>query len=80
MVKCIKELDRIDRRKQQWRCRPKTSVKEDYKEWWKYAARCHLGRETLKPKQSWEDVLVRGRENIHYIQIYTKLLGKLALN
>ncbi|XP_025991492.2 vacuolar protein sorting-associated protein 13D isoform X3 [Solenopsis invicta] len=75
MVKCIKELDRIDRRKQQWRCRPVIPVKQACKEWWKYAARCHLGRDTLKPKLSWKDMLLRARENVCYVQTYTKLLG-----
>lgn len=75
MVKCIKELDRIDRRKQQWRCRPITPVKKNCKEWWKYAARCHLGRDTLKPKPSWENLLLRARENVSYVQAYAKLLG-----
>ncbi|XP_011264993.1 vacuolar protein sorting-associated protein 13D isoform X1 [Camponotus floridanus] len=75
MVKCIKELDRIDRCKQQLRCRPVTPVKESFKEWWKYAARCHLGRDTLKPKPSWETLLLRARENINYVQAYAKLLG-----
>jgi len=75
MVKCIKELERIDRRKQQLRCRPVTPVKESCKEWWKYAARCHLGRDTLKPKPSWETLLLRARENINYVQAYAKLLG-----
>ncbi|KMQ93281.1 vacuolar protein sorting-associated protein 13d [Lasius niger] len=75
MVKCIKELDRIDRRKQQLRCRPVTPVKKNCKEWWKYAARCHLGRDTLKPKPSWENLLLRARENVSYVQAYAKLLG-----
>ncbi|KYQ55282.1 Vacuolar protein sorting-associated protein 13D [Trachymyrmex zeteki] len=75
MVKCIKELDRIDRRKQQWRCRPVVPVKTACKEWWKYAARCHLGRDALKPKPSWKNVLLRARENICYVQAYAKLLG-----
>ncbi|KAL6266404.1 hypothetical protein P5V15_003257 [Pogonomyrmex californicus] len=75
MVKCIKELDRIDRRKQQWRCRPVIPVKEACKEWWRYAARCHLGRDALKPKLSWKNMLLRARENVCYVQAYTKLLG-----
>ncbi|KYM95934.1 Vacuolar protein sorting-associated protein 13D [Cyphomyrmex costatus] len=75
MVKCIKELDRIDRRKQQWRCRPVVPVKTACKEWWKYAARCHLGRDALKPKPSWKNILLRARENVCYVQAYAKLLG-----
>ncbi|XP_020286741.1 vacuolar protein sorting-associated protein 13D isoform X3 [Pseudomyrmex gracilis] len=75
MVKCIKELERIDRRKQQWRCRPTLPIKEGYKEWWRYAARCHLGRDTLKLKLSWEDMLLKARENVCYVQVYAKLLG-----
>ncbi|XP_032690797.1 vacuolar protein sorting-associated protein 13D isoform X2 [Odontomachus brunneus] len=75
MVKCIKELERIDRRKQQWRCRPKMPVTGGCTEWWRYAARCHLGRETLKPKPSWKVVLLKARENVFYVQAYAKLLG-----
>ncbi|RLU23666.1 hypothetical protein DMN91_003872 [Ooceraea biroi] len=75
MVTCIKDLHRINRRKQQWRCRPIVHVKDGCKEWWKYAARCHLGRDTLKPKQSWEDALSRARQNVRYVQAYTKLLS-----
>ncbi|XP_012530446.2 vacuolar protein sorting-associated protein 13D isoform X2 [Monomorium pharaonis] len=75
IVKCIKELDRIDRCKQQWRCRPTLPVQQACKEWWKYAARCHLGRDTLKPKPSWKNILLRAKENVCYVQAYTKLLG-----
>ncbi|KAL0131079.1 hypothetical protein PUN28_002577 [Cardiocondyla obscurior] len=75
MVKCIKELDRINRCKQQWRCRPVIPVKEACKEWWKYAVRCYLGRNALKPKPTWKDVLVKARENVCYVQTYTKMLG-----
>ncbi|XP_014472245.1 PREDICTED: vacuolar protein sorting-associated protein 13D isoform X2 [Dinoponera quadriceps] len=75
MVKCVKELERIDRRKQQRRCRPKVSVREDCTEWWRYAARCHLGRETLKPRPSWKVVLLKAEENVLYVQAYAKLLG-----
>ncbi|XP_029047151.1 vacuolar protein sorting-associated protein 13D isoform X1 [Osmia bicornis bicornis] len=75
IVKCIKGLKDIDRRKQQRRCRPTVSVSSAPKEWWKYAARCHLGKDTLKPKPSWEDILRRGKENILYVESYTKLLG-----
>ncbi|XP_053983789.1 intermembrane lipid transfer protein Vps13D isoform X2 [Hylaeus volcanicus] len=75
IIKCIKGLKDIDRRKQQRRCRPSVSVSAAPKEWWKYAARCHIGRETLKPKLCWEDMLQRGKENILYVETYTKLLG-----
>ncbi|XP_078044296.1 vacuolar protein sorting 13D isoform X1 [Augochlora pura] len=74
-VKCIRGLEDIERQKQQRRCRPSVSISKAPKEWWKYAARCHLGREALKPKPTWEDMLRRGKENILYIESYTKLLG-----
>lgn len=80
MVKCVKELERIDRRKQQWRCRPRVPVTEDCTEWWRYAARCHLGRETLKPKPSWKAVLLKAKENVLYVQAYAKLLGTNDIN
>ncbi|XP_012135558.1 vacuolar protein sorting 13D isoform X2 [Megachile rotundata] len=75
IVKCIRGLKDIDRHKQQRRCRPTVSVSAAPKEWWKYAARCHLGKDTLIPKPTWEDILQRGRENILYVESYTKLLG-----
>ncbi|XP_046815359.1 vacuolar protein sorting-associated protein 13D isoform X1 [Vespa crabro] len=75
IVECIKQLEDIDRRKQQRRCRPNVSISTAPKEWWKYAARCHIGRETLKPQLSWNDILVRGKENIIYVEACTKLLG-----
>lgn len=68
-------MEDIDRRKQQRRCRPNVSISTAPKEWWKYAARCHIGRETLKPQLSWNDMLVRGKENIIYVEACTKLLG-----
>ncbi|XP_076236647.1 vacuolar protein sorting 13D [Calliopsis andreniformis] len=75
IVKCIKGLKDIDRRKRQRRCRPTVSVSAAPKEWWKYAVRCHLGREALKPKPCWEDLLQKGKECILYVESYTKLLG-----
>nr|XP_031830525.1 vacuolar protein sorting-associated protein 13D isoform X1 [Nomia melanderi] len=75
IVKCIKGLKDIERHKQQRRCRPSVSVSNAPKEWWKYAARCHIGKETLKPKPTWNDMLQRGKENILYVESYTKLLG-----
>ncbi|XP_026669305.1 vacuolar protein sorting-associated protein 13D isoform X1 [Ceratina calcarata] len=75
IVRCIRGLKDIDRCKQQRRCRPNGSVSAAPKEWWKYAARCHIGKHALKPKPTWEDILRRGKENIQYVDIYTKLLG-----
>ncbi|XP_043601959.1 vacuolar protein sorting-associated protein 13D isoform X2 [Bombus pyrosoma] len=75
IVKCIKELKDIERRKQQRCCRPLLNVSAAPREWWKYAARCHLGKDALKPKPSWKDILQRGNENILYVESYVKLLG-----
>ncbi|XP_033365082.1 vacuolar protein sorting-associated protein 13D isoform X2 [Bombus vosnesenskii] len=75
IVKCIRELKDIERRKQQRCCRPLLSVSAAPREWWKYAARCHLGKDALKPKPSWKDILQRGNENILYVESYIKLLG-----
>ncbi|CAD1471583.1 unnamed protein product, partial [Heterotrigona itama] len=75
IIKCIRGLKDIERRKQQRSCRPVISVSAAPKEWWKYAARCHLGKDALKPKPSWGDIFQRGKENILYVESYAKLLG-----
>ncbi|XP_012282695.1 vacuolar protein sorting-associated protein 13D isoform X2 [Orussus abietinus] len=75
IVKCIQELEDIDRQRRQRRCRPMLSVSEDPKAWWRYAIRLHLGKDALKPKVTWEDMLRRGKENVAYVEICTKMLG-----
>ncbi|XP_057336557.1 intermembrane lipid transfer protein Vps13D isoform X1 [Microplitis mediator] len=74
MVQCIRELENIDHRRRQRRCRPSVSIANSPRDWWKYAARCHLGKDSLKPRMTWEDVLQRGRDNIAYVDAIRKLL------
>ncbi|XP_058797313.1 intermembrane lipid transfer protein Vps13D isoform X2 [Phymastichus coffea] len=74
IVLCIKGLDEIDRQRRQRRCRPTASVKETPKEWWRYAARCYIGRKTLTPKKTWDDILQRGKNNTTYVDVCAKLL------
>lgn len=68
-------LEDIDRQKRQRRCRPNVSIHDAPKEWWRYAARCHIGNETLRVKMSWEDVIQRGKQNVLYVEACAKLLG-----
>ncbi|XP_020712491.2 intermembrane lipid transfer protein Vps13D isoform X3 [Athalia rosae] len=75
IVKCIKQLEDIDRQKRQRRCRPNVPISEAPKEWWRYAARCHIGRETLRTKMLWEDIIQRGKQNVLYVEACAKLLG-----
>ncbi|XP_015598611.1 vacuolar protein sorting-associated protein 13D isoform X2 [Cephus cinctus] len=75
MVRCVRQLEDIDRQRRLRRCRPSQSVREAPKEWWKYAARYHIGLDTLKPRCTWEDVLRRARENVAYVEACAKLLG-----
>ncbi|XP_015113187.1 vacuolar protein sorting-associated protein 13D isoform X1 [Diachasma alloeum] len=75
IVKCIKELEDIERRRRQRRCRPHLPISEAPKEWWKYAVRCHLGREALKPKPTWRDIYNRGVDNVFYVETYQKILA-----
>lgn len=75
MVQCIKGLDEIDRQRRQRRCRPNASVKESPKEWWRYAARCYIGRNTLAPKKTWADVLQLARNSVTYVEACAKLLS-----
>ena len=79
-MKCIKELEEIDRRRRQRRCRPTVPISEAPRQWWKYAARCHIGIDSLKSKMTWEDILQRGRENVAYVDACTKLLGGKSLS
>ncbi|XP_016844832.1 vacuolar protein sorting-associated protein 13D isoform X2 [Nasonia vitripennis] len=75
IVQCIKGLDEIDRQRRQRRCRPNASIHETPKEWWRYAARCYIGRKTLAPKKTWEDILQLGRNNVAYVEACAKLLS-----
>ncbi|XP_044592109.1 vacuolar protein sorting-associated protein 13D isoform X2 [Cotesia glomerata] len=74
MVQCVRGLENIDHRRRQRRCRPAVPVGTSPKEWWKYAARCHLGKDSLKPRMTWQDVLDRGRDNLAYVEAIRKLL------
>ena len=75
MVQCIKGLDEIDRQRRQRRCRPNLPVREAPKQWWRYAARCYIGRHALAPKKTWEDILEIGRNNVKYVEASAKLLA-----
>jgi vacuolar protein sorting-associated protein 13D len=48
-------------------------VKEDARAWWRYAM-----RRMVKPSISWEAALERARDNVAYVNIYTKLLTNSA--
>ncbi|KAK0083635.1 hypothetical protein PV325_008476 [Microctonus aethiopoides] len=74
IVKCIKQLEDIDRCRHQRRCRPLRSILEAPRQWWKYGARCHLGKDALKPKMSWDDILQRAHDNVVYVEAIRKLL------
>lgn len=76
MVKCVRELENIDRGKRQRRLRPSVSIMEDPKEWWKYAVRCYLGRNIFKHRFTWMDTIDRAKENIAYVDVWAKVLGK----
>lgn len=75
IIGCIKGLDEIDRRRRQRRCRPSAPVHETPKEWWRYAARCYIGRKTLAPKKTWDDILQLGKNNVTYVEACAKLIS-----
>ena len=71
MVGCKKGLEKLGR--QGVKDRPSCSVQEDPKAWWKYAI-----RRVLKASITWEASLQRARDNVAYVDIYSKILTNAA--
>lgn len=77
IVRCVKSLEDIDVKRRHRRYRPIVSLSDNRKEWWKYAVRCHLGRNALRDNNerlTWDDVIQRGNDNVTYVEAYKKLL------
>lgn len=69
MVGCKRGLKSIQRRHGHLRSRPKCSVKENPRAWWVYAK----GR-LVRPQPTWETSRVKAKENVEYVNMYTKFL------
>lgn len=70
VVNCIKGLDYIQLSQRYRKHRPSCTVKEDPRAWWKYAFTC-----VTIPKATWNIVLDKAKENVAYVEIYTRLLS-----
>lgn len=69
MVCCKRGLVSLARRHGHIRSRPKKEVSVDPRSWWMYAI-----NRILKPVPTWSMTLIRARENIAYVALYSKML------
>lgn len=70
IVNCVKGLDYIQLSQRYRKHRPSCTVREDPRAWWKYAMTC-----VASPKTTWNIVLEKAKENVAYVEIYTRLLS-----
>lgn len=82
IVKCTKGLDDITRlRSYRW-YRPQCAVHKDARAWWLYAISCLYpgGQPAIcRPKPTWESCLLKAKQNVQYVNIYSKILVTPAL-
>lgn len=69
MVCCKRGLVSLARRHGHIRSRPKKEVSIDPRSWWIYAI-----NRVLKPVPTWSMTLIRARDNIAYVGLYSKML------
>ncbi|KAG8285050.1 hypothetical protein J6590_089294 [Homalodisca vitripennis] len=69
MVSSIKMLDSVMLSQRYRKHRPSTPIMEDARAWWRYAFTC-----ITVPRQTWVTMHQRAKENIAYVDIYSKLL------
>ncbi|XP_073839094.1 vacuolar protein sorting 13D isoform X2 [Musca autumnalis] len=69
IVRCVNGLQNINQLRNFKILRPSTSVLNDAKKWWRYAAECH-GYVVRSSEEKWRIA----RENIKYMSIYKRLL------
>lgn len=69
MVACVRGLDDIAKYRRFRLLRPLNSVHQGARAWWLYAARCH-GYRYINAERRREI----GRENLKYIQIYSRII------
>ncbi|XP_054285267.1 intermembrane lipid transfer protein VPS13D-like [Macrosteles quadrilineatus] len=69
MVACIKMLDSVMLSQRYRKHRPTVAVTQDPRAWWRYAYTC-----ITIPRQTWATMHTRAKENIAYVDIYSKLL------
>lgn len=70
IVTCFKGLDSIQLSQRFRKNRPTCTVHENPKAWWKHAINC-----VIVPRHTWTTMHVRAKENIEYVDIYTRLLS-----
>lgn len=76
-MSCSKGLERIQECRKYIRFRPSSTVKEDPKAWWIYCFNCfrYNQRGSIQKYVQWDECLLRARENIAYVKLYTDILS-----
>lgn len=83
MIKCLHGLENIARYRKYRHYRPPCPVSDDPRAWWLYAISCFYpgGQPAIcRPALTWELCLNRARENVQYVDIYTKVLTTPTVN
>lgn len=77
MVHCHKGLKRIQKCRKYIKFRPTCSIKEDPKAWWIYTLKCfrYKSRGTVNNVVSWDQCLLRAKENVSYVKMYSEILS-----
>nr|XP_018896804.1 PREDICTED: vacuolar protein sorting-associated protein 13D isoform X1 [Bemisia tabaci] len=75
-VNCVKGLKRIQLRQNYRKFRPTSSVKENPRAWWLYLFNCfhYKIKNTSRETASWQHCIQRAKENVAYVDIYSKVL------
>ncbi|CAH1798376.1 unnamed protein product [Owenia fusiformis] len=76
LVAWMREFERYDKRHKFLKWRPHVPVKNNAKQWWKYAIQSRLSEITERNKHNtWGFVLERSRNIVKYVSIYTTQLS-----
>ncbi|XP_065212498.1 intermembrane lipid transfer protein Vps13D isoform X2 [Planococcus citri] len=80
LVHCSKGLKRIQRCRKYIRFRPSCSVHENPRTWWLYMLKCYRYkmRGTINKVISWDQCLLRAKENVSYVKMYMDLLSNIT--
>lgn len=76
MVNCLKGLHTLSEFHSYRYYRPDCPVKSNPKAWWLYAISCFSSKQPgfCKPKATWESYLLKARQNVEYVNLYTQVL------
>ncbi|XP_042334804.1 vacuolar protein sorting-associated protein 13D isoform X2 [Sceloporus undulatus] len=77
----LKELDRKERQIKYRRWKPKVTVSQNCREWWRFALDAHIAEiRDQRERSSWDFVLHRARDAVFYTDLYYKMLKEVELS